>query len=117
LYTWELNDIPTVPADVYMKVEFNHAGYGRNIPMMAPYWDDGRGFKTNADIVGDWKSPNTGYGIKKYTRYSYIHLKVKYDTNTKRHIYYLDPETYGTKYNWDKSVLNINLYEARISFD
>lgn len=117
LYTWELNDIPTMPADVYMKVEFNHAGYGRNIPMMAPYWDDGSGFKTNAQIVDDWTSPKTGYGIKKYTRYSYIHLKVKYDTNTKRHIYYLDPDTYGTKYDWDKSVLNINLYEARISFD
>ena len=117
LYTWELNDIPTIPTDVYLKVEFNHAGYGRNIPMMAPYWDDGRGFKTNAEIVGDWTSPNTGYGIKRYTRYSYIHLKTKYDVNTKRHIYYLDPDTYGTKYDWDKSILNINLYEARITFE
>lgn len=25
--------------DVYMKVEFNHAGYGRVIPLMMPYWD------------------------------------------------------------------------------
>lgn len=119
LYTWELSDIPTMPTDVYMKVEFNHAGYGRNIPMMAPYRDNpnNRGFKTNAEIVSDWTGENTGYGIKKYTRYSYIHFKAKYDANTKRHIYYLDPDTYGTKYEWDKSVLNINLYEARISFD
>ena len=102
-----------------MKVEFNHAGYGRNIPMMAPYRDNpnNAGFKTNDEIVADWTAPNTGYGIKKYTRYSYIHLKVKYDVNTKRHIYYLDPDTYGTKYNWDKSILNINLYEARIAFE
>ena len=119
LYTWELNDIPTIPTDVYMKVEFNHAGYGRNIPMMAPYRDNpnNAGFKTNDEIVADWTAPNTGYGIKKYTRYSYIHLKVKYDVNTKRHIYYLDPDTYGTKYDWDKSILNINLYEARIAFE
>ena len=119
LYTWELNDIPTMPTDVYMKVEFNHAGYGRNIPMMAPYRDNpnNAGFKTNDEIVADWTAPNTGYGIKKYTRYSYIHLKVKYDVNTKRHIYYLDPYTYGTKYDWDKSILNINLYEARIAFE
>lgn len=119
LYTWELNDIPTMPTDVYMKVEFNHAGYGRNIPMMAPYRDNpnNAGFKTNDEIVADWTAPNTGYGIKKYTRYSYIHLKVKYDVNTKRHIYYLDPDTYGTKYDWDKSILNINLYEARIAFE
>ena len=116
LYTWELNDNPTIPSDVYMKVEFNHAGYGRNIPMMAPYWDDGSGFKTNKQIVDDWNN-NRKYGIKKYTKYSYIHLKAKYDVNTKRHIYYLDPETYGTKWGLDKNVLNINLYEARISFE
>ena len=119
LYTWELDDNPTEPVDVYMKVEFNHAGYGRNIPMMAPYEDNpiNKGFKTNEDIVRDWTAPNNGYGIKKYTRYSYIHLKAKYDTNTKRHIYYIDPDTYGTNYNRDKNILNINLYEARISFD
>ena len=130
LYTWELNDIPTIPTDVYMKVEFNHAGYGRNIPMMAPYitkaehddpsqgnpYYNKTGFKTNADIAGDWNS-NRQYGIKRYTRYSYIHFKTKYDVNTKRHIYYLDPDTYGTKYDWDKSILNINLYEARITFE
>lgn len=25
--------------DIYMKIEFNHAGYGRVIPFMMPYWD------------------------------------------------------------------------------
>lgn len=115
LYTWELSDIPSIPTDVYMKVEFNHAGYGRNIPMMAPYWDDGSGFKTNEEIIGDW-SNGGGYGIKKYTRYSYIHLKAKYDINTKRHIYYLDPDTYGVNQAVDGNVININLYEARINF-
>lgn len=131
LYTWELNDDPNTPSDVYMKVEFNHAGYGRTIPMMAPYitkaehddqsqgnpYYNKTGFKTNAEIVSDWSGNNRGYGIKRYTRYSYIHLKAKYDVNTKRHIYYLDPDTYGTKYDWDKNVLNINLYEARITFN
>lgn len=130
LYTWELNDDPNTPSDVYMKVEFNHAGYGRTIPMMAPYitkterddpsqgnpYYNKTGFKTNADIAGDWNG-NRQYGIKRYTRYSYIHLKAKYDANTKRHIYYLDPDTYGTKYDCDKNVLNINLYEARIAFN
>ena len=116
LYTWELSDIPSIPTDVYMKVEFNHAGYGRNIPMMAPYWDDGSGFKTNEEIIGDWSSGG-GYGIKKYTRYSYIHLKAKYDINTKRHIYYLDPDTYGVNQAVDGNVININLYEARINFN
>ena len=117
LYTWELSDIPSIPTDIYMKVEFNHAGYGRNIPMMAPYRDslNNKGFKTNEEIIDDWLSGG-GYGIKKYTRYSYIHLKAKYDINTKRHIYYLDPETYGVNPSVDGNVININLYEARINF-
>lgn len=117
LYTWELSDIPSIPTDIYMKVEFNHAGYGRNIPMMAPYRDtlNNKGFKTNEEIIGDW-SNGGGYGIKKYTRYSYIHLKAKYDINTKRHIYYLDPDTYGVNQAVDGNVININLYEARINF-
>lgn len=115
IYTWELSDTPTLPTDVYMKVEFNHAGYGRNIPMMAPYKDNGSGFKTNNDIIDDWTTGG-GYGIKKYTRYSYIHLKAKYDIKTKRHIYYLDPDTYGINPMADGNVININLYEARINF-
>jgi hypothetical protein len=114
LYTWELSDTPTEPVDVYMKVEFNHAGYGRNIPMMAPYHDTIPGFKTNEDIIRDWKDGG-GYGVKKYTRYSYIHLKAKYDNITRRHIYYLDPDTYGIN-RYDGNVININLYEARINF-
>lgn len=117
LYTWESEGDVTIPFDVYMKVEFNHAGYGRSIPMMAPYKDDVPGFKTNYDIINDWTAPNKGYGIKKYTRYSYIHLKAEYDNTMKRYIYYLDPATYGVNPKIDGNIININLYEARISFD
>lgn len=115
LYTWENDGDNTIPMDVYMKVEFNHAGYGRNIPFMAPYKDNAGGFKTNDEIITDWANPDTQYGIKKYTRFSYIHLKAKYDETLKQHIYYLDPETYGVVK--DGNVVNINLYEARISFN
>lgn len=116
LYKWEGEDEDTIPNDVYMKIEFNHAGYGRNVPMMAPYKDGQvKGFKTNNEIIDDWSNTSTQYGIKRYTRYSYIHLKTKYDTNTNRRIYYLDPDTYGV--NKDGNIININLYEARIAFN
>lgn len=117
LYLWENGT--TIPDDIYMKAEFIHAGYGRNIPMMAPYKDNMSGntnkFKTNNDIKNDWLNTDTQYGIKKFLRYSYIHFKYKYDENTKRHIYYLDPETYGILP--DGNIININLYEARIAFN
>lgn len=35
---------------IYMKVEFNHAGYGRVIPFMMPYWDIEK-WKKNREIM------------------------------------------------------------------
>lgn len=119
LYLWDDETISTVPIDLYMKVEYNHAGYGRNIPMMAPYKDNKGGFKTNEDIKNDWLSENTSYGIKKYLRYSYVHFKAKYDTQSRGYIYYLDPDTYGITHEGidRKNIININLYEARVAFN
>ena len=117
LYLWE-NEGDRLPSDIYMKVEFNHAGYGRNIPMMAPYKDNALGFKTNQDIEDDWTNGNTGYGIKRYLKYSYIHFKTRYDEETRHYIYYLDPDTYGITEEGTHRVseINLNLYEARIVF-
>lgn len=137
LYLWRDNDNGIIPSDLYMKVEFNHAGYGRTIPFMMPYEDkdgDNKGkIKTFKEIVEDWspiknedKNENenedkyVGYGIKRYLKYSYIHLKYQYDTVDKRHVYYVDTDLYkGT----DESIYGIDntmkfdLYEAKINFD
>lgn len=65
LYLWKDNE-SVLPQDLYMKVEFNHAGYGRTIPFMMPYWDKHKwnnkksGIKKFNEILNDWKS-------KKYT--------------------------------------------------
>lgn len=52
--------------DIYLKIEFNHAGYGRTIPFMMPYWDSEKwngenrkikkdaSIKTFKDILNDW---------------------------------------------------------------
>lgn len=105
-----------IPSNLYMKIEFNHAGYGRTIPMMMPYFIkqvDGEniGFKSNNDIRNDWKKD--GYGVRRYNEYSYLKLKYLYDKNSNRYIYYIDPETYG---EINGQILNINLYEARVKF-
>ena len=131
LYLWRDNDNGIIPSDLYMKVEFNHAGYGRTIPFMMPYKDkddDGKEkgeIKTFKEIVSDWRPTEeegkyVGYGIKRYMKYSYIHLKYQYDTVDKRHVYYVDTDLYkGT----DESIYGIDntmkfdLYEAKINFD
>lgn len=127
VYLWADNDKGNIPSDLYMKVEFNHAGLGRTIPFMMPYFDkkkDGHGgIKTFEQIMEDWRSGN-GYGIRKYSKYSYIHLKYRYDKEKEKRVYYLDPETYeddayyNMKDNADSSPneMEINLYEAKVDF-
>jgi hypothetical protein len=131
LYLWKDNFLGTIPQNIYMKVEFNHAGYGRTIPFMCPFRDpnknEGNGFKSFNDILMDWSvseedwgsDTDKRYGIKKYLKYSYIRFKYKYDKITKRHVYYLDDEFYGTNVNnggvhFEDNAITINLYEAKI---
>ena len=129
LYLWKDNFPGTVPQDIYMKVEFNHAGYGRTIPFMMPFWDNKKwpskkGIKTFEEILADWKNESGTdgpYGIQQYLKYSYIHFKYKYDklSKPKRHVYYLDDEFYGTDVknggvHFEDNAITINLYEAKI---
>lgn len=124
LYLWKDNMNGQIPTDIYMKVEFNHAGYGRTIPFMMPFWDKEKdkkeGTKTFQDIIDDWNDENNRYGIRKYLKYSYIHFKYRYDKNTARHIYYMDDEFYGKEkpedggVNFEDNTVTLNLYEAKI---
>ena len=98
---------------------------------MMPYWDSkkwsGRkGIKTLQQILDDWNAVknNNGtwpsgkdghYGIRQYTKFSYIHLKYQYDKENDKHIYYLDPDTYGNSViNQEENEIVINLYEAKV---
>lgn len=126
LYLWKDGNKGVIPETLYMKVEFNHAGYGRNIPFMMPFYDvkkhpNGEGkIKSLDEIVKDFegKGEDAPYGIRQYLKYSYIRWKYRYDKDTRKHIYYLDRDTYG---NYDDNIddndkiLKINLYEAKIS--
>lgn len=143
IYIWKDNEM-ALPQDLYMKVEFNHAGYGRTVPFMMPYWDKKKwnntenGIKTLQQILDDWnskaeeqpdqnnrivwkyngKETDGHYGIRQYTKFSYIHLKYQYDKENDKHIYYFDPDTYGN-INYPtgddgNKYIEINLYEAKV---
>lgn len=126
-YMWVDNDSGNIPSDLYMKVEFNHAGYGRMLPFMMPFYDykkEGKyGIKTFEEIVADWRD-GRGYGIRKYLKYSYIHLKCRYDKEKEKHVYYLDPDTYGPyayyrhegQNDTSPNEMELNLYEAKLTF-
>ncbi|CCZ13226.1 unknown [Prevotella sp. CAG:1092] len=126
LYLWKDGNKGVIPETLYMKVEFNHAGYGRNIPFMMPFYDikkhpNGEGkIKSLDEIVKDFegKGEDAPYGIRQYLKYSYVRWKYRYDKDTRKHIYYLDRDTYGNyddNIDDDDKILKINLYEAKIS--
>lgn len=128
LYLWKESEEGLLPQYIYMKVDFNHAGYGRTIPMMLPFWDkevhsNKSGFKTFEEILTDW-SPGSNeavrdnpYDVKQYKNFSYIRLVARFDKDKKMGIYYLDPDIYkrsDTNTYFEDGNLFINLYEAKI---
>ena len=119
LYLWKEDETP-MPQDIYMKVEFNHAEFGRTIPFMMPYGENSDGEKTIKtiksfqDIVNDFtSSTKEPYTMSDYLKYSYIHLKYAYDVENQKHRYFIDPQTYGTQVSQNNELI-INLYEAKI---
>lgn len=151
-YTYKSNDNGVYPSDIYMRVEFNHAGYGRVIPFMMPYirkseeklkknspgyerytaTDRKDKIKTFDDICYDWSEididrgiekehlkdeSDIGYSAVRYMKYCHIKWKYRYDKHTQKHIYYLDPDVYGTGVTSDNKHGNniiLNLYEGKI---
>ena len=151
-YTYKTNDNGVYPSDIYMRVEFNHAGYGRVIPFMMPYIrkseeklkENSPGYerytatdrkdkiKTFDDICYDWSEididkgiedkhlkddSDIGYSAVRYMKYCHIKWKYRYDKHTQKHIYYLDPDVYGTGVTSDNKHGNniiLNLYEGKI---
>ena len=151
-YTYKTNDNGVYPSDIYMRVEFNHAGYGRVIPFMMPYIrkseetlkdNNSPGYerytktdrkenkiKTFDDICYDWSEididkennplkddSDIGYSAVRYMKYCHIKWKYRYDKHTQKHIYYLDPDVYGTGVTSDNKHGNniiLNLYEGKI---
>lgn len=132
LYLWKDNET-VIPQDIYMKVEFNHAGYGRTIPFMIPFNDTNKhknlasgSFKSFKQILNDFeildgdkngKAENGEaydgqYGMRQYVKYSYLHLKYCYDKDNDIHRYFIDPKVYGEQKS--NHEITINLYEAKV---
>lgn len=92
---------------IYMKVEFNHAKYGKTIPFLY-FPDKPRDSYLKEVIQGDIKSYFVD--MDSYFKDLYIELRVKYNEETRSYMYYL-PQTFsGTTTD-----IIFNLYEPRIN--
>lgn len=93
------------PKEIYMKVEFNHAGYGRTLPFTKPYMLSSAGVESE------------GIPFSKYFSTLYIKLGAKYKPYGDCHyIYYVDEEDNGAiTYDMVNRTISFNLYEVKIA--
>lgn len=116
LYLWKDN-VTESALDIYMRVEFNHAKYGRTIPFTMPYSNGSiTSFQKIAEECTHIENGvliNDGFSLEDYRRYSYIHFKY-FKSDEHGYVYYLDPNTYGSRAGVDGDSLILNLYEANV---
>lgn len=104
------------PTTIYMKVEFNHAKYGKTVPFILPMDTDGavispisKKFPINYYKIE--KKDNKVYGsidMSGYTNDMYIPITVKYDEISDKYLWY-------TPLPQDDGKLIFNLYEPRLN--
>lgn len=101
---------------IYMKVEFNHAGEGRTINMLMPMNYDGDEPELMELGIGnqgrDVETLKKGYALDELYKHLFIPIKVVYNEENKKYIYYL-PEGLAKNDN-KQSVMKFNLYELKI---
>lgn len=92
----------TSPTSLYMKVEFNHAKYGKTIPLTMPkgapketYWEKENG--------------NGKVNMATYLSDTYAEIRVQYDKDKNRYIWYF-PDTNDTMKGTKK--ITLDCYEA-----
>ena len=94
---------------IYMKAEFNHAGYGKTVPLILPNKNkkcltfSDNNFPTSLVDVDD-------VNLSEFYRQLYIPITIKYKADTNEFIYYFH---YVNEYNNNEIVLN--LYEPKIN--
>lgn len=130
LYLWKEDYNPPKNVEgcyadtLYMRVDFNHAGYGRVVPFMLPY--ENGNILSFQEILEKWNpsdEDDDGYSatcaandIKLFNKYAYIKLNRAYIPSEERYYYFPDPDVYGSDacYDSSSSSLVFNLYEAKI---
>lgn len=98
-----------VSETIYMRVEFNHAGYGKTIPLMSPTSGN------TAIDFGDNNFPTfmiSDNGNNKLDKYfDYLHIPITLKKENNEYVYVFN--TYFKKD--DSDILTINLYEPKLN--
>lgn len=94
-----------IPTTIYMKVEFNHAKYGKTITFVLPSDDDYRNGYTNSKTIGTT-------GIEKLFNDLYIKVNIMYDSKNNKYIWYVPDNNTNSKINdYNNNRITMTLYE------
>ena len=103
------------PKDIYMKVEFNHAGVGKTLSFTIPMKSDGSAPLSLAN-AGDVQVLKEGIPLSDIYQQSYIHFQGVYDSLKQKYVYYFAPE-YSSCYKkitgTDAYKMQFNLFEVK----
>ena len=101
--------------DIYMKVEFNHAGVGKTLSFTIPMKSDGSAPLSLAN-AGDVQMLKEGIPLSDIYQQSYIHFQGVYDSLKQKYVYYFAPE-YSSCYKkitgTDAYKMQFNLFEVK----
>ena len=102
------------PREIFMKVEFNHAGIGTTIPFIKPMsWTEDNSSKTwfpNKELSVGSDEMMKGVELEKKNAQDYIPLYAVYDFKNKEYVYVFD-KRYVTV---NDGVASINLFELKL---
>lgn len=115
------NEVPeNEERTIYMKVEFNHAGYGERIPMILPRVKDSTG-KESILLSTDSRFPKTMITVnengmmdnnfEEYNDATMIPVNIAYDKKKQQYVYYF-PWMHNSSSNGNK--ITLNLWEPRM---
>lgn len=104
------------PQNIYMKVDFNHAGIGKTIPMVLPMeWDKEKPRLLKLSNKDDLKAIKDGIPLENLNEETYIPFECKYDRLNRKYVYYPKEGTFDP--NWapiSGGTLEFNLFELKI---
>lgn len=103
-----------IPTTIYMKIEFNHAKYGKTIPLVLPSDDDYKNGYNNENTVGT-------SAMKKLFNDLYIKVNIMYDSKNNKYVWSIpdilnsNGELYNRVNDNINKRINLTLYEPIIN--
>jgi hypothetical protein len=106
------------PLRIYLRIDFNHAGIGKTIPLIIP-----RKNITDDNEVGeplyihnnkDLETLKEGFKLKDIYKQLFIPIDAIFDEKTNRYVYYLPNELReNTSLKVDDDIMEFNLFEVK----